>query len=53
MRVIEAGAEHYVRSPNLIACLLSCAIMAVFAVVVNIIALRKINHLSLTNVSSN
>ena len=53
MRVIEAGAEHYVRSPNLIACLLSCAIMAVFAVVVNIIALRKINHLSLTNVISN
>lgn len=53
MRVIEAGAEHYVRSPNLIACLLACVIMAVFAVAVNIIALRKINHLSLTNVSSN
>lgn len=53
VRVIEAGAEHYVRSPNLIACLLACAIMAVFAVAVNIIALRKINHLSLTNVSSN
>ena len=53
MRVIEAGAEHYVRAPNLIACLLACAIMAVFAVVVNIVALRKIDHLSLTNVSSN
>ena len=53
IRVIEAGAEHYVRSPNLIACLLACAIMAVFAVAVNIIALRKINRLSLTNVSSN
>ena len=53
VRVIEAGAEHYVRSPNLVACALACAIMAVFAVVVNIIALRKINHLSLTNVSSN
>ena len=53
MRVIEAGAEHYVRSPNLIACLLACAIMAVFAVAVNIIALRKVDHLSLTNVSSN
>ena len=53
IRVIEAGAEHYVRSPNLIACALACAIMAVFAVVVNIIALRRINHLSLTNVSSN
>lgn len=53
VRVIEAGAEHYVRSPNLIACALACAIMAVFAVAVNLIALRKINHLSLTNVSAN
>ena len=53
VRVIEAGAEHYVRSPNLIACALACAIMAVFAAAVNIIALRRINHLSLTNVSSN
>ena len=53
IRVIEAGAEHYVRSPNLMACLLACAILAVFAVAVNIIALRKINRLSLTNVSSN
>lgn len=53
VRVIEAGAEHYVRSPNLIACALACAIMAVFAVAVNIIALRRINHLNLTNVSSN
>ena len=53
MRIIEAGAEHYVRTPSLIACLLACAIMAVFAVVVNIVALRKLDHLSLTNVSSN
>lgn len=53
IRVIEAGAEHYVRTPNLLACLLACVIMAVFAVAVNIIALRRINHLSLTNVSSN
>ena len=53
VRVIEAGAEHYVRSPNLVACALACAIMAVFAVAVNLIALRRINHLSLTNVSAN
>ena len=53
MRIIEAGAEHYVRAPNLIACLLACAIMAVFAVIVNIVALRKIDHLRLTHVSSN
>ena len=53
VRVIEAGAEHYVRSPNLLACLLACAIMAVFAVAVNLIALRKIKHLNLTKVSDN
>ena len=53
VRVIEAGAEHYVRSPNLFACLLACGIMVVFAVVVNLIALRRIKHLSLTKVSDN
>ena len=53
IRVIEAGAEHYVRTPNLLACLLAVVIMAVFAVAVNIVALRRINHLSLTNVSAN
>lgn len=53
VRVIEAGAEHYVRSPNLVACALACAIMVVFAVAVNLVALRRINHLSLTNVSAN
>ena len=51
--MVEAGAEHYVRSPNLLACLESCAIVGVFAVIVNIIALRRIAHLNLTNVSSN
>ena len=51
--VIEAGAEHYVRSPNLFACLLACGIMVVFAVVVNLIALRRIKHLNLTKVSDN
>lgn len=53
VRVIEAGAEHYVRSPNLFACLLACGIMVVFAVVVNLIALRRIKHLNLTKVSDN
>lgn len=53
VRVIEAGAEHYVRSPNLLACLLACGIMLVFAVVVNLIALRRIKHLNLTKVSDN
>lgn len=53
IRVIEAGAEHYVRSPNLLACLLACGIMVVFAVAVNLIALRRIKHLNLTKVSDN
>ena len=53
VRVIEAGAEHYVRSPNLFACLLACGIMAVFAIAVNLIALRRIKHLNLTKVSDN
>lgn len=53
MRIIETGANRYVRTPNLLACLYSCAVVAVFAIIVNIIALRKINHLNLTNVSAN
>lgn len=52
-RMVEAGAEHYVRDPNLLACLESVAIVGVFAVIVNIIALRRIDKLNLTNVSSN
>ena len=51
--IVEAGAEHYVRDPNLLACLESIAIVGVFAVIVNIIALRRIDKLNLTNVSSN
>lgn len=51
--IIEAGAEHFVRDPNLLACLLAVVIIAVFALAVNLFALRKINHLNLTNVSSN
>lgn len=53
IRIIEAGAEHFVRSPNLLACLISCGIIAVFALIVNLLALRRIEHLSLTNVSAN
>ena len=51
--MVEAGAEHYVRDPNLLACLESIAIVGVFAVIVNIIALKRVAHLNLTNVSSN
>ncbi len=50
---VETGANRYVRTPNLVACLASCAVGAFFALCVNLIALRKINSLNLTNVSSN
>lgn len=53
IRIIETGANSYIRMPSIYAALLACAIGAVFALIVNIIGLRKINHLNLTNVSSN
>ncbi|MGN0340124.1 MAG: FtsX-like permease family protein [Lachnospira sp.] len=53
VRIIETGANRYVRTPNIPACLLACAVGALFALIVNLIALRKIKHLNLTNVSGN
>lgn len=53
IRIIETGASRYVRTPNIPACLYACAVGALFALIVNLIALRKINHLNLTNVSGN
>lgn len=53
VRIIEVGANRYVRTPNIPACLYACAVGALFALIVNLIALRKIKQLNLTNVSSN
>ncbi len=53
LRIIETGACRYVRDPNWTACLIACAICTVFAIGVNILALRRIEKLSLTNVSAN
>ena len=53
VRIIETGASRYVRTPNIPACLYACAVGALFALIVNLIALRKIKHLNLTNVSGN
>lgn len=53
VRIIETGASRYVRTPNLPACLYACGVGAVFALIVNLIALRKIKQLNLTNVSGN
>ncbi len=53
IRIIETGANRYVRTPNITACLCACVVGSVFALIVNLIALRKVNKLNLTNVSSN
>lgn len=51
--LLEGDVNRYVRAVNPVACLLGVAVGIVFAVIVNIIALRKIHTLNLTNVSGN
>lgn len=55
VRIIESttGPNHYVRTPNMFACALAIIVCIIFAWVVNKIALRKVDHLSLTNVNGN
>ena len=53
IRVVEIGVLHYLRFPSWTACLVSCATGALLSLAVNLIALKRINHLNLTNVSSN
>ncbi len=53
VRAVETGALHYVRTPNIYACLYGSGVVGVFALIVNLIALRKIKQLNLTNVSGN
>lgn len=53
VRIMETGASRYITTPNLPACFLSVLVCSLFAVVINRIALRKIDHLNLTNVSGN
>lgn len=53
IRVLEVAMTHYVRTPNLTACLISAAIGGAFAYIMNKIALRKIKKLNLTNVNAN
>lgn len=53
IRFLEVDAARYVRDANGMACLLACLVGSVFAFLVNLIALRRINHLNLTNVSGN
>ncbi len=53
VRAVEVGAIHNVRTPSILACLCGCAVVSLFAFIVNLIALRKIKYLNLTNVSGN
>lgn len=53
IRFLEVEASRYVRDANGLACLLACLVGSVFALIVNLMALRRVNHLSLTNVSGN
>ena len=51
--IMETGNRRYITTPSILACFLSVVICVIFALIINAIALRKINHLSLTNVSGN
>lgn len=51
--IMETGTRRYITTPNILACFLSAIICITFAFIINKIALRKINHLSLTNVNGN
>ena len=51
--IMETGTRRYITTPSLLACFLSVVICVIFALIINAIALRRINHLSLTNVSGN
>lgn len=53
IRIFELEARHYVRTPSPRACLYACAVGALFALIVNLIALRRIRGLNLTNVNGN
>lgn len=53
IHVLEVAMTHYIRTPSLKACLISGVIGAVFAYIMNKIALRKIHKLNLTNVNAN
>lgn len=51
--VLEVASTHYIRTPSIKACLISGMIGAVFAYIMNKIALRRIRRLNLTDVNAN
>ena len=42
--VVETGNRRYITTPSMLACFLSVVICVIFALIINAIALRKINH---------
>lgn len=55
VRIIESSSRpnHYVRTPSFAACAIAVVVCIAFAWIINKIALRKVEHLSLTNVNGN
>ena len=51
--VLEVASTHYIRTPSIRACLTSGMIGAVFAYIMNRVALRRIKRLNLTDVNAN
>ena len=51
--IMETGTRRYITSPDMLACFLSVLICVIFALIINKIALRKIDHLNLTNINGN
>ena len=51
--IMETGTRRYITTPNMLACFLSAIICVIFAFIINKIALKKIDHLSLTNINGN
>lgn len=51
--MLESTRHHYIHEPSILACLCATCIGVAFAIGVNVIALRRINRLNLTNVSAN
>ena len=51
--VLEVASTHYIRTPSIKACLISGMIGAMFAYIMNKVALRRIRKLNLTDVNAN
>ncbi len=53
IHIMEREIHHYVRIPNILSCLYAAIITCVFVLIVNILGLRRIHRLNLTDVNAN